>query len=128
VSHQLKDGVDGGRIPKHWVLIDSQSATGACSNPELLEDIHEARGSLTIHTQTGKAITKVKGAVPGHGLAWFCPHGIANILSLPNVAKTMEVKFDSSNGNQFEVIKTDGKKRIFKQSEHGLCCHDMRAA
>jgi hypothetical protein len=50
------------------------------------------------------------------------------ILSLANVAKTMEVKFDSSNGNQFEVTKTDGKKRIFKQSEHGLCCHDMRAA
>ncbi len=59
---------------------------------------------------------------------WFCPGGIANILSLANVAKTMEVKFDSSNGNQFEVTKTDGKKRIFRQSEHGLCCYDMHAA
>jgi hypothetical protein len=27
VSFQLKDGVNGGRILKHWVLIDSQSAT-----------------------------------------------------------------------------------------------------
>jgi len=59
---------------------------------------------------------------------WFCPDGIANILSLANVAKTMEVKFDSSNGNQFEVTKADGKKRIFTQSEHGLYYYDMRRA
>jgi hypothetical protein len=36
VSFQLKDAVDGGRIPKCcWVLIDSQSTTDACSNPEI---------------------------------------------------------------------------------------------
>ncbi|WP_288992070.1 hypothetical protein [uncultured Marinobacter sp.] len=128
VSFQLKDGINGGRIPKNWVLIDSQSTTDAYSNPELLKDIHEVRGSLTIHTQTGKAVTKLKGTVPGYGLVWFCPGGIANILSLANVAKTMEVKFDSSNGNQFEVTKADGKKRIFKQSEHGLYYFDMRTA
>jgi hypothetical protein len=113
VSFQIKDGVNDGRIPKCWVLIDSQSTTDACSNPDLLTDIHEVRGSLTIHTQTGKAVTMLKGTVPGYGEAWFCPEDIANILSLANVAKTMEVTFDSSNGNQFEVSKTDGKKRIF---------------
>jgi hypothetical protein len=128
VSFQLKDGINGGRIPKHWVILDTGSTTCAYSNPDLLEDIHEVKGSLTIHTQTGKAVTKLKGTVPGYGLVWFCPGGIANILSLANVAKTMEVKFDSSNGNQFEVTKTDGKKRIFKQSEHGLYYFDMRAA
>jgi hypothetical protein len=128
VSFQLKDGINGGRIPKHWVLLDSQSTTDAYSNPELLKDIHEVRGSLTIHTQTGKAVTKLKGTVPGYGTVWFCPSGIANILSLANVAKTMEVKFDSSSGNQFEVTKADGKKRIFKQSEHGLYYYDMRTA
>jgi hypothetical protein len=128
VSFQLKDGINGGRIPKHWVLLDSQSTTDAYSNPELLQDIHEVKGSLTIHTQTGKAVTKLKGTVPGYGQVWFCPDGIANILSLANVAKTMEVKFDSSNGNQFEVTKADGKKRIFTQSEHGLYYYDMRRA
>jgi hypothetical protein len=87
------------------------------------------RGSLTIHTQTGKAMIKLKGTVPGYGEAWFYPDaGIASILSLANVAKTMEVTFDSGNGNQFEVTKADGKKRIFKQSEHGLCCYDVHAA
>ena len=50
VSFQLKDGVNGGRIPKDWVLLDSQSTTDAFSNPKFLKDIHEVRGSLTIHT------------------------------------------------------------------------------
>jgi hypothetical protein len=128
VSFQLQDGINGGRIPKYWVLIDSQSTTDAYSNPDLLKDIHEVRGSLTIHTQTGKAVTKLRGTVPGYGEVWFCPDGIANILSLANVAKTMEVTFDSTNGNQFEVTKADGKKRIFKQSKHGLYYYDMRTA
>jgi hypothetical protein len=128
VSFQLKDGINGGRIPKHWVLLDSQSTTDAYSNPDLLTDIHEVRGSLTIHTQTGKAVTKLKGTVAGYGEVWFCPDGIANILSLANVAKRMDVTFDSNNGNQFVVTKSDGKKRIFHQSEHGLYYYDMRAA
>jgi hypothetical protein len=128
VSFQVKDGINGGRIPKYWVLLDSQSTTDAYSNPDLLTNIHEVRGSLTIHTQTGKAVTKLRGTVPGYGEVWFCPGGIANILSLANVAKTMEVTFDSSTGNQFEVTKADGKKRIFKQSKHGLYYYDMRTA
>jgi hypothetical protein len=128
VSFQLQDGINGGRIPKYWILLDSQSTTDAYSNPDLLTDIHEVRGSLTIHTQTGKAVTKLRGTVPGYGEVWFCPGGIANILSLANVAKTMEVTFDSSNGNQFEVTKADGKKRIFTQSDQGLYYYDMRTA
>ena len=83
---------------------------------------------MTIHTQTGKAVTKLKGAVPGYILVWFCPGGIANILSLANVAKTMEVKVNSSNGNQFEVTKADRMKRIFQQPEHRLYYYDMRTA
>jgi hypothetical protein len=126
-SFQTKDGVNGGRIPKEWILLDSQSTTDAFSNPDLLRDIHEVRGSLTIHTQAGKAVTKLRGTVPGYGKVWYCPDGIANILSLAHVAKTRVVKFDSTNGNQFEVTKDDGTVRIFKQSEHGLYYYDMRS-
>ena len=125
-SFQVKDGVNGGRIPKDWVLLDSQSTTDAFSNPDLLRDIHEVRGSLTIHTQAGKAVTKLRGTVPGYGKVWYCPYGIANILSLAHVAKTRLVKFDSTNGNQFVVTRDDGQTRIFKQSEHGLYYYDMK--
>jgi hypothetical protein len=127
VSFQLKDGINGGRIPKSWVLLDSQSTTDAFSNPGLLKDIHEVRGSLTIHTQAGKAVTKLRGTVPGYGEVWFCPDGIANILSLARVARTRLVTFDSTNGNQFSVTRDDGSKRLFKQSEHGLYYYDMDA-
>jgi hypothetical protein len=58
---------------------------------------------------------------------WYCPDGITNILSLARVAKTRMFKFDSTNGNQFEVTKDDGSKRIFKQSEHGLYYYDMKS-
>jgi hypothetical protein len=127
-SFQLKDGINGGRIPKDWILLDSQSTTDAFSNPKLLRNIHEVRGSLTIHTQAGKAVTKLRGTVPGYGKVWFCPDGIANILSLAHVAKTRLVTFDSTNGNHFAVAKDDGTKRIFKQSEHGLYYYDMQTS
>jgi hypothetical protein len=102
-SFQLKDGINGGRIPKDWVLLDSQSTTDAFSNPALLRDIHEVRGSLTIHTQAGKTVTKLRGTVPGYGEVWFCPDGIATILSLARVAKTRVVTFDSTNPEKFEL-------------------------
>jgi hypothetical protein len=69
-SFHTKDGVNGGRIPKEWILLDSQSTTDAFSNPSLLKNIHEVQGSLTIHTQDGKAVTKLKGKVPGYGEVW----------------------------------------------------------
>jgi hypothetical protein len=107
-SFQSKDSVNGGRIPKEWILLDSQSTTDAFSNPDLLIDIHEVRGSLTIHTQAGKAVTKLRGTVPGYHEVWYCPNGIANILSLAHVAKTRLVTFNSINGIQFNVTKDDG--------------------
>ena len=127
-SFHFRDGINGGRIPRNWVLLYSQSTADAYSNPDLLVGIHEVKGSLTIHTQAGKAVTKLRGTVPGYGEVWFCPNGIMNILSLANVTKIWSVKFDSTNENQFEVTKNDGKnKRIFKQSEHGLFYYDTCA-
>jgi hypothetical protein len=37
VSLQIKDGINGGRIPKDWVLLNSQSMTDAFSTPDLLK-------------------------------------------------------------------------------------------
>jgi hypothetical protein len=127
-SFHTKDGINGGQIPKELIILDSQSTTDAFSNPALLKNIHEVQGSLTIHAQAGKAVTKLKGMVPGYGAFWYCPDGIANILSLVHVAKTRLVKFDSTNGNQFEVTKDDGSTRVFKQSEHGLYYHYIKTS
>jgi hypothetical protein len=78
------------------------------------------QGSLTIHTQDGKAVTKLKGTVPAYGEVWYCPASIANILSLAHVSKTRLVKFDNTNGNMFDAMKDDGSTIIFKQSEHDI--------
>jgi hypothetical protein len=40
-SFHTKDGINGGRIPKEWILLDSHSTTDAFSNPALLKNIHE---------------------------------------------------------------------------------------
>jgi hypothetical protein len=69
-SFNTKDGINGGRIPKEWILLDSQSTTDAFSNPTLLKDIHEVQISLTIHTQAGKAVKNLRGTVPGYGEVW----------------------------------------------------------
>ncbi len=47
-SFQVKDGINGGRIPKSWVLLDSQSTTDAFSNPHLLTDIHEVTRNIQV--------------------------------------------------------------------------------
>jgi hypothetical protein len=60
----VNDGINGEQLPKRWVLLDSQSTADAwCFNPEFLTNflttvIHEVKGSLTIHVQAGKAVTK----------------------------------------------------------------------
>jgi hypothetical protein len=105
-----------------------KTTTNAFSNPHLLKDIHQVRGSLTIHTQAGKAVTKLRGTVPGYGEVWFCPDGIANILSLARVAKSRLVTFNSTNSNHFAVTRDDGSKRIFRQSEHGLYYYVMHTS
>jgi hypothetical protein len=85
-SFHTKDGINGVWITKEWILIDSQSMTDVFSNPDLLKNIHEVQGSLTIHTQAMKAVTKIKGTVPGYGEVWYCLDGIAKILSLVHVS------------------------------------------
>jgi hypothetical protein len=36
-SFHTKDVINGGRIPKEWILLESQSTTNAFSNPALLK-------------------------------------------------------------------------------------------
>ena len=56
-----------------------------------------------------------------YGTVWYHPNGIANILSLSRVKKNgCEVTYNSSDKNEFHVLKLDGKTRVFKESEHGL--------
>ena len=122
LSFQAKNG---GRIPRNWIILDNGSTADSISNPDLLKDIHDVSGSLTIHTQAGKSVTRSIGTLPGCGQVWFCPDGIANILSFNKVAKTRQIEHNRLQ-DQFEVTKNDGSTCIFGASQHGLHYFDMK--
>jgi len=78
---------DKEAIPKTWILLDSQSTVDVFSNPKLLTNIRDAKRSLTLYCNAGKAIINKKGDLKGYETVWFYPDGITNILSLGNVKK-----------------------------------------
>lgn len=54
-------------IPKTWILLDSQSTLDVFSNPRLLTNIRDAKRSLTLYCNAGKAIINKKGDLKGYG-------------------------------------------------------------
>jgi hypothetical protein len=77
-----------------------------------------------IHCNAGIAIVQTVGDLPGYGMVWFYPDGIANILSLALVQKQFRVTYDSKNGNEF-VVHNQHKRR-FAMSSWGLFYCNMQ--
>ena len=118
-----------GKVNQWWILLDNQSTCDVFYNGALLTNIYRSTGSLEIHCNAGKTSTNLKGMLPGYGEVWYHPSGIANVLSLVNVKNaegTRRITYDSKNGNQFTVEKTNGSKRNFVQSKRGLYYLDVQ--
>jgi hypothetical protein len=58
-----------------------------------------------------------------YGTVWYSDSAIANILSLAQVKKKFPIKYDSTQGNQFVVIKPV-RNIVFQESHSGLYYHD----
>ena len=102
-------------------LLDNQSTVDVFHNAGLLRNIREGDTHMDIHCNAGVTRTNMVGDLPGYGTVWYHPNGIANILSLSRVKeKGYRVTYDSTNGNELIVHKSDGSSRIFKESERGL--------
>jgi hypothetical protein len=117
---------ENGRVPKAWILLDNQSTVDVFHNKELLNNIRKGDGHMDIHCNAEVTSTNLVGDLPGYGQVWYNPNGTANILSLSRVKERgFHVTFDSKNDNEFHVHKTNGTKRVFKQSNRGLYYMNM---
>ena len=116
------------KIPKTWILLDNQSTVDVFHNRDMLQNIHTVDRRMYIHCNAGTQWTDQQGDLPGYGRVWYCPHAIANILSLHNVTRRYRVTYNSSEGNQFIVTKEDGKENVFHVSQSGLFYFDVKAA
>jgi hypothetical protein len=104
--------------------LDNQSTVDVFANGNMLEDIHQVEDEMVIFSNGGSNVTSEMGTLPGYGLVWYDPVGIANIVSLSRVREKYHISFNSDN-NIFVVTKPDGTVFEFKQSESGLYYYDL---
>ena len=108
------------QIPNSWILLDNGSTIDVFMNDKLLNNIHKTNTRMNIHCNAGTASTNLMGELRGYGDVWFAPNGVANILSLSNLAKKFRITYDSATDDGFIVHKPDGVNQHFVQSPHGL--------
>ena len=72
-------------IPKHWVLLDSQSTVSVFNNARYLTNIRTADKQLKAISNGGTQISTQIGHIANFGTVWYNPDSLANILSLSEV-------------------------------------------
>jgi hypothetical protein len=112
----------GRGVPQSWILLDNQSTVDVFCNKRLLRNIREAPHACKISCNAEVVEVALIGDLLGYPApVWYCPSGIAIILSLHLVNEHCRVQYDSFEaGRAFHVTKPDGSTRDFKPSASGL--------
>jgi len=118
---------DKAGISSSWILLDCKLTVDVFCNPKLLGNIRDAKRSLTLYCNAGKATINKKGDLKGYDAVWYYPDGIANILSLHNVQKKHKVTYDSTQDKGFILHKADGSSCVFMPSNKGLFYSDVKS-
>ena len=96
-------------LPPTWLLLGSCSTTNIICNKDWLHDIHDDGSSITIRCNAGTVELSQKGYFGSYPEpVWFNPHGIANIMTLDNVAKYFHVTLDTEAEKAMLLYKDNG--------------------
>ena len=116
-------------IPNTWLLLDSCSTTNLICNKDWLHDIHENGTSITIRCNAGAVLLTKQGYFGTYPEpVWFNPQGIANIMSLDNVAKYFHITMDTDAEKAMLVHKDNGQAMKFIPTGKGLYHHNLTSA
>ena len=102
----------GCRVPKSWILLDSQSTVDVFCNPELMESIWLVPEAMKIWCNAGICTTNFIGDLPGYGTVWLNHEAIAIILSLKLVQEKYHIAYDHEQDGGFVVTKQNGENLI----------------
>ena len=113
-------------LPTTWLLLDSCSTTNLISNKSWLHDIYDNSTSILVRYNAGTITLTHKGYFGSYPEpVWFNPHGIANIMSLDNVAKYFCITMDTEADNAMLLHKDDGLTMKFAPTGKKLYHHNL---
>jgi hypothetical protein len=116
-------------LPRRWLLLDSCSTTDIVANVDLLSDVHQAATPTWVRCNAGRVQLTQQGYLGDYPYpVWYNPKGVANILSLSNVAEHYRVTMDTSQSKAMVVHRLDGTTIPFTPSVNGLYKYEMRPA
>jgi hypothetical protein len=113
-----------GSVDRNHVLLDSQSMTNLFVNPSLLANIRPAARPIKVFRNAGDTSSDTVGNV-GSMEVYYHRTGIANVLSLHEMAKRHHITYDSRDRRGVFIVHTPTGNVEFKPSKKGLHYLDL---
>jgi hypothetical protein len=114
-------------IPKHWILLDSQSSISVFRSSNMVSNIRTSPIEICANTNGGQQTSTLIADFKNLGVVWYNPKSIANILSLADVRKVCRVTMDTDQEAAMTVHKCDGTHMKFLEHADGLYYYDTHA-
>ena len=106
-------------LPK-WLLMDSCSTVHLICDKELLTNVHDVKQDITVHCNVGAIKLTQMGYLGDFPTpVWYHPQGIANIMSMDDVATQFQMTLNSQTSNALCLHSLNGKCIAL--------CHQLRA-
>ena len=113
-----------GSVPRLWLLLDSCSTVCLICDKSLLTNIHTVADGIKVHCNAGTIKLNQQGYLGDYpNPCWYHPQGIANIMSMHEVASVYQTTMDSQHANEISLHHNDGTQVPFTPSSKGLYKH-----